>query len=91
MTTNNYAQRELPDQFHRSVDHMCRNGLVTWDKPAKLILIQFANNQILRIPIDRLRSIIDPHIVSSSSGADGVLPFDSHQLAQWLLKNSEIQ
>jgi hypothetical protein len=68
---------------------MYRHGLVTWDKPSKLIKLHFSDQNLL-VPIDHLRSIINPRIASSSSTTNAVLPFTSRQLSQWLINNSYI-
>lgn len=76
------------ERYHNIIDYMCRHGLVTWDKPAKVIKLHFTD-QTLLLPIDHLRSIIDPRALNSSyTGND--LPFTSRQLSQWLINNSYI-
>jgi hypothetical protein len=73
--------------YYNTIDYMYRHGLVTWDKRLKLIKLQFSD-QTLLIPINHLRSIVDPHVLASASTTEGVLPFSSRQLSQWLLNNS---
>ncbi|CAF4088596.1 unnamed protein product [Rotaria sp. Silwood2] len=81
------TQPESPTQYHNTIDYMCRHNLVTWDKRLKVIKLHFAD-QTLLLPIDHMRSILDPRVMASSSTAKDVLPFNSRQLSQWLLDNS---
>ncbi|CAF3723935.1 unnamed protein product [Rotaria sp. Silwood1] len=81
------TQAEFLTRYHNTIDYMCRHNLVTWDKRLKLIKLHFAD-QTLLLPIDHLRSILDPRIMASSSTVEDVLPFHSRQLSQWLLNNS---
>ncbi|CAF0965540.1 unnamed protein product [Adineta ricciae] len=81
------VQSDNFEQYHRIIDYMCRHGLITWDKKAKLIRLYFTD-QILLLPMDHLRSILDLRIVSSAVAHDNVLPFRSRQLSHWLLNNS---
>jgi hypothetical protein len=80
---------ESVERYHNIIDYMYRHGLVTWDKPSKLIKLHFSDQNLL-VPIDHLRSIINPRIASSSSTTNAVLPFTSRQLSQWLINNSYI-
>jgi hypothetical protein len=84
------TQVEFIKLYHSIIDYMCRHGLVTWDKELKLIRLHFTD-QTLLIPLNHLRSIVDPRVASSSSTIDGVLPFSSRQLSEWLINNSYIK
>jgi len=86
-TTVRNSEAEVLERYRNIIDYMCRHGLVIWDKPSKLIRLHFTD-QTLLLPIDHLRSIIDPRFMSSSSNIEGVLPFTSRQLSQWLINNS---
>lgn len=72
--------------FDHIIDYMCRHGLVTWDKSSNVIRLQFADQNLL-LPIDHLRSVVDPRLASPTNAH---LPFTSRQLSEWLRKNSYI-
>ena len=77
------AHVDLLDRYHATMDHMYNHGLISYNPRSKLVLIQFANED-LSLSSDQLRSIID----TQPNGT--VLPFrSSHQLSQWLLEQSD--
>jgi hypothetical protein len=88
-TTINDSEAEFRERYRNTIDYMCRNGLVTWDKRANVIKLQFSDQTSL-LPIDHLRSSIDSRAWSSGSTAAGALPFTSRQLSEYLLNNSYI-
>ena len=65
---------------------MYRHGLIVCNRRLKLVQLHFSN-QTLTIPLDQLRSITDIRILNSTS--ENILPFESRQLSQWLLNNSD--
>ncbi|CAF4269820.1 unnamed protein product, partial [Rotaria magnacalcarata] len=81
------TENEFIERYHSTIDYMYNNGLVTCNRRLKLVEIHFSN-QTLKIPIDQLRSIVDSRILNSP--VDNLLPFQSQQLSNWLLKNSEL-
>ena len=84
------SEQDFIKRYDYIIDYMCRHGFVTWDKTSNVIKLHFADQNLL-LPINHLRSIINPRILSSSSSLkDGVLPFTSQQLSQWLRNNSYI-
>jgi hypothetical protein len=80
------TETEFLDRYYAAMDSMYNHGLITSNKRLRFIQIHFSN-QILTIPIDQLRSIIDIKILHST--IENILPFNSRQLSQWLLKNSD--
>ncbi|CAF2900976.1 unnamed protein product [Rotaria sp. Silwood2] len=80
------TQDEFLDRYHATINYMYHHNLITCNKRLKLIQLHFSN-QTLSIPMDQLRSIIDTPILNSTN--DNQLPFQSQQLSQWLLKNSD--
>ncbi|CAF1354267.1 unnamed protein product [Rotaria magnacalcarata] len=81
------TENEFIERYHSTINYMYNNGLVTCNRRLKLVEIHFSN-QTLKIPTDQLRSIVDSRILNSP--VDNLLPFQSQQLSNWLLKNSEL-
>lgn len=88
-TITNNVQTKSFERYHNIIDYMYRHQLITWDKSNHLIRLHFSD-QTLLLPIHNLNSIIDQNIISSNYIQDGILPFTSRQLSQWLINNSYI-
>ena len=80
------TQTEFLHRYHSIVDYMYSTGLIICNKELKLLRVHFSN-QILTIPIDELRAIINTKILHSSNA--NILPFSSRHLSQWLLNNCD--
>ncbi|UJR32614.1 hypothetical protein I4U23_020074 [Adineta vaga] len=87
ITGNNIQSDNSFEQYHNIIDYMYRHGLITWDKDANLIRLHFTD-QTLLLPLNHLRSILDPNVLESPANFNDILPFQSRQLSQWLLNNS---
>ena len=77
---------ELFERYYETIDYMYNHDLIHYDQQFKLFQLHFSN-QILKIPIEYLQSIIDIrkfHLLNKN-----ILPFNSYQLSQWLLMNSD--
>ncbi|CAF1174538.1 unnamed protein product [Rotaria sordida] len=80
------TRNEFIERYHATINYMYHNNLITCNKRLKLVQLHFSN-QTLIIPMDHLRSIIDTRILNST--IDNQLPFQSQQLSEWLLENSD--
>ncbi|CAF0843731.1 unnamed protein product, partial [Didymodactylos carnosus] len=86
---SNETQEQFILRYHETINYMYKNGYITYDKQKKLFQLYFSNS-ILFIPYDRLKLIIDPtYIDTSSARTTTILPFASIQLSDWLLSNSD--
>ncbi|UJR21513.1 hypothetical protein I4U23_024599 [Adineta vaga] len=79
------TSNEILPRYHTTIEYMYNHGFITCNKRLKLVRIQ-CTNQILTIPTDLLRSILNIKIFHSPN--DDILPFTSQQLSQWLLDHS---
>jgi hypothetical protein len=80
------SQAEFLDRYHGTIEYMYRHGLIVCNRRLKFLQLHFSN-QTLTIPLEQLRSIIDTRLLNSPN--DNILPFESRQLSQWLLNNSD--
>ena len=80
------TQAEFIERYHGTIDYMSRHGFIKCNRRLKLVQLHFSN-QTLTIPLEQLRSIVDTRQLSISN--ENILPFESRQLSQWLLNNSD--